>query len=120
MRMLREQALGDQPLGVQFIMRSGASVSHSYVNLPQLRFGLGGGSDGNNHITITPALVPNDVATVTANYPASSYPGRVPDRMITERVRNNVVIFVITGGWDPPSLTYRSASGAILRSSKTR
>jgi hypothetical protein len=97
--------VGGCQLGVVLITKYGRGTSHSYLNLPRIRGYLGSGSDGNNHITITPVVVPNGVASVTAHYPASSYPGHVPHQVITQRVRDNIVIFRITGGWDPPSLT---------------
>lgn len=117
-RIVRDQRLRlRSQAGVQFITRYGAGVAHSYLTIARL-VSYDGGGDGNDHITVTPLVVSGNVATVTANYPASSYPGHVPHRVITERVRNNVVIFVLRGGWDPPSLTYRSATGTILWSTR--
>ncbi len=35
---------------------------------------------------------------------------------VTRAAVNNLVVFVFRGAWDPPTLTYRSASGASLSS----
>ncbi|MGH3495387.1 MAG: hypothetical protein ACRDQ1_19440, partial [Sciscionella sp.] len=79
------------------------------------------GSGGNDHGTVTALLVPNGVATVTAYYPAEHQVGQVPRAMTrTHRVIDNVVIFRLDGGWDPPSITYRSPTGQILWSSPRR
>lgn len=72
------------------------------------------GSEGSNTITITPLVLPDNVATATANYSTEHQVGHVAHQVITKRVRDNIVIFRITGGWDPPSITLRSATGAVL------
>ena len=75
----------------------------------------GGGSGGNNNSTVTSLLVTDRVASITATYPAQSYPGRVPKTIsITKRPVHNIVIFRFTGAWDPPQLTFRSSTGAII------
>lgn len=106
--------------GVQLITHDDQGESHSNLGMSEIRRYFETGSGGNNHITVTPLVVPNSVATVTADYPASSYPGHVPHKVITQEVRDNLVIFVLRGGWDPPSLTYRSAHGAVLWSTPAR
>jgi hypothetical protein len=64
---------------------------------------------------VTALVLPDAVATATAHYPAEHRLGQVPRTLtVTQRVVNNLVIFNLTGAWDPPSLTYRSAAGAIL------
>jgi hypothetical protein len=67
-------------------------------------------------VTVTPLIVPDRVATVTAHYSPQTYPGRVPRPLtVTERAAQNLVIFSLHGAWDPPnSLIYRSATGSIL------
>lgn len=75
----------------------------------------GGGSGGTNTSTVTSLLVTDRVASVTATYPAQSYPGRVPKTVsITKHPVHNIVIFRFTGAWDPPRLTFRSSTGAII------
>jgi hypothetical protein len=100
--------------GVQLIANYGRGEAHRYLAISEIRRHFETGSDGNNHITITPLVVPSDVATVTANYPAENQAGHVAHQVITRHVKGNIVIFRVTGGWDPPSLTYRSATGAVL------
>ncbi len=100
--------------GVQMIANYGRGEAHSYRTISGLRHRFETGSDGANHITITPLVAPSDVATITANYPAESQLGHVAHQVITRHVKGNVVIFRVTGGWDPPSLTYRSATRAVL------
>jgi hypothetical protein len=97
--------VGGCQLGVQFITRYGTGESHGYLDMSEIRNYLESGSDGNNHVTITPVVVPDGVATVTAHYPADNEVGHVRHQVITQHVTDNVVIFRITGGWDPPSLT---------------
>lgn len=76
---------------------------------------VGSGGGGNNTSTTTPLLVPNEVTSVTATYHAQSYPGRVPRTFsVTKHPVRNVVIFHLSGAWDPPQLTFRSRSGAII------
>ena len=75
----------------------------------------GGGGGGTNTSTVTSLLVTDDVASVTATYPAQSYPGRVPKAIsVTKRPVRNVVIFHFIGAWDPPKLTLRSITGAVI------
>ena len=78
------------------------------------------GSGGNDHGTVTMTIVPDNVATVTAHYDPQTHPGVVPHPITTShRVTNNIVIFDLHGAWDPPAwITYRSANGSILWSSK--
>jgi hypothetical protein len=79
------------------------------------------GSGGNNRSTITALIVPDRVATVSAHYTPQTYPGRVPRALtVTQHARDNIVIFNFQGAWDPPTLTMRSAAGAILWSSRRR
>lgn len=96
----------------------GGSQDMAYLTLSDLhRRPFMGASGGTNHITTTALVLPDKVATVTARYGAQTYPGRVPRPVtVTRMVVNNLVIFVFRGAWDPPELTYRSASGALLAS----
>jgi hypothetical protein len=74
------------------------------------------GSDGTDHVTVTPLVVPDSVASVTAHYTAQSRPGRIAHAFDTEqRPSGNVVFFVLRGAWDPPSLTFRFKNGAVQR-----
>jgi hypothetical protein len=74
------------------------------------------GSDGTNHVTVTPLIAPNNVASVTAHYTAQTRPSRIARPFGTEqRPSGNVVFFVLRGAWDPPSLTFRFESGAVQR-----
>jgi hypothetical protein len=80
---------------------------------------FGSGSRGNNQSTTTALLITGPVATVTATYPAQSYPGRVPRTFsVTKRPVRNLVIFHLAGAWDPPRLTFRSSSGAVIGPAK--
>jgi hypothetical protein len=73
------------------------------------------GSGGNDRSTQTTMLVPDDVASVTATYPAARHPGKVKRTFsVTEHPYRNVVIFNLVGAWDPPRLTFRSATGQVL------
>ena len=117
-RKLIEQNKGPRD-GVVIVTAGGGSIGARYLTVSELRAdpwnNAGGG--GSNHITKTALLVPDSVASVTARYPAQSYPGRVPRPVeVTRRVNDNLAIFVFRGAWDPPSLTYRSATGTILSS----
>lgn len=79
------------------------------------------GSVGNDTSTTTALVVPDEVASVTASYPAENQVGRVPHAFaVTKRPIHNVVIFHLTGGWDPPVLAFRSRSGAVWWSSRRR
>ncbi len=76
---------------------------------------VGAGGGGNNGSTTTTLLVPGDVSTVTATCHTQSYPGRVPRTFsISKRPVRNLVIFHLSGAWNPPQLTYRSNTGAVI------
>jgi hypothetical protein len=119
-RQLIKQRRGPTP-GIAVITVGGGSISGQYLTLDELRtdpWRAGGG--GSNHITKTALVLPDSVASVTAHYAAQSYPGRVPRPVtITRRVTDNLAIFVFRGAWDPPALTYSSATGAVLWSTPT-
>jgi len=117
-RKLIEQNKGPRD-GVVLVTAGGGSTGAEYLTVARLRANpwnnAGGG--GSNAITKTALLVPDSVASVTARYAAQSYPGRVPRPVeVTRRVTDNLAIFVFRGAWDPPSLTYRSATGTVLSS----
>jgi hypothetical protein len=101
---------------------SGGGPCSTAASLRELLGASGGpsGSAGNDHGTVTAMIVPDKVATVTARYDAQTRPGVVPHPITTtHRVTNNIVIFDLHGAWDPPaSITYRSANGSVLSSSK--
>jgi hypothetical protein len=83
-------------------------------------FGAGGGG-GSNSSTTTSLLVTDAVASVTATYHAQSYPGRVPRTFsITKRPVRDFVIFHLSGAWDPPQLTFRSRTGAVIARTHNR
>lgn len=91
--------------------------------LAQLRSdsAFGAGGSGSNTSTTTPLLVPDEVASVTATYRAQSYPGRVAKTFsVTKRSVRNFVLFHLTGAWDPPELTFRSRSGAVIGQTRHR
>jgi len=72
----------------------------------------GGGSDSS---TTTHVLVSDEVASVTATYRAQSHPGRVARTFsVTKQPFRNFVIFHLSGAWDPPQLTFRSRTGAVI------
>jgi hypothetical protein len=82
-------------------------------------FGSGGG--GTNSSTTTSLLVTDEVASVTATYHAQSYPGRVPRTFsVTKRPIRDLLIFHLTGAWDPPQLTFRSRTGAVIARTPNR
>jgi hypothetical protein len=120
------RTLARHPAGVCLIHTTGrgtgfgpCATSVSLRHLPGTPFGAG--SDGNDQATVTPLIVPNNIATVTAYYRPQTYPGRVPDPVtVTQHVRNNIAVFDLHGAWDPPSLTYRSANGSVIWSSRRR
>ncbi|MGH2891117.1 MAG: hypothetical protein ACRDNJ_15975 [Solirubrobacteraceae bacterium] len=65
--------------------------------------------------TTTPLLVTDQVGSVTATYRAQSYPGRVHRTFsVTKRPVRNLVMFRLSGAWDPPQLTFRSTTGAVI------
>ncbi len=113
-RLHEQQA--SQPPGVVLVDVGGGSKGEAFRPVDVLRRDpWRGGGDGNDTITKTLLLVPNDAATVTARYAAQSYPGRVAEPVtVTKHVHDNFVMFVLRGAWDPPSLTYRSATGKVL------
>ncbi len=101
----------------------GSGTSTSYLPIALLRDHSWSytRSVGTNRLTETELLVPDTVTTITASYAAQAYPGRVPHAVeLTRRVSDNLAILVFRGAWDPPSLTFRSASGSILAASTRR
>jgi hypothetical protein len=117
-RKLIEQNKGPRD-GVVLVTAGDGGIGASYLTVARLRADPwdDGGGDGSNNITKTALLVPDSVASITARYAAQSYPGLVPHPVeVTRRVTDNLAIFVYRGAWDPPSLTYRSATGTILSS----
>jgi hypothetical protein len=93
----------------------GATTDTENLTVAQLGGLWGRGSQGDNDITQTALVLPNSVATVTARYAAQTHPGRVAKAVtITRRVVDNLAILVFRGAWDPPKLTYHSATGAVL------
>jgi hypothetical protein len=117
-RMIGVAQTGGPP-GVEILTEGAGVGTGRIVTLEQLRAhpynDVGGG--GNNKITETALVVPDNVASVTARYSAQNYPGRVAHPVtVTRAAVNNLVVFVFRGAWDPPTLTYRSASGASLSS----
>ncbi len=82
---------------------------------------LGGGGAGTSSSTVTTRLVTDQVGSVTATYPAQSYPGRVPRTFsVTKRPVRNLVVFHLAGAWDPPQLTFRSRTGAVIAQTRHR
>jgi hypothetical protein len=82
-------------------------------------FDAGGG--GTNSSTTTHVLVSDEVGSVTATYHAQSYPGHVARTFsVTKRPVRNFVIFHLSGAWDPPQLTFRSSTGAVIASTPHR
>jgi hypothetical protein len=82
---------------------------------------IGAGGGGGNNSTTTTLLVTNQVASVTATYPAQTYPGRVPRTFsVTKRPARNLIIFHLSGAWDPPQLTFRSRRGAVIAHTPNR
>lgn len=115
-----ERTIAQHPAGVCLATAgpggSGTGPCVNAVSLRQFTGRLGVANDGNDHATVTALIVPDRVATVTAHYAPQTYPGRVPRPLtVTKRPVQNLVIFALRGAWDPPnSLTYRSATGAVL------
>jgi hypothetical protein len=94
----------------------GASNQQTWM-LAQLKTepAFGSGAGGTNSSTTTSLLVTDEVASVTATYHAQSYPGRVPRTFsVTKRPVRNLLIFHLSGAWDPPQLTFRSRTGAVI------
>jgi hypothetical protein len=121
-RMTRTREAGGLP-GVELITTGDGGTGGQIFTVDELRTDpwVGAGSGGNNNVTQTALVVPDDVATVTASYSTQTYPGRVTRPLtVTRPAVNNLVAFVYHGAWDPPKLTYRSASGAVLWSTPTR
>lgn len=116
----QQRMIAEHPAGVCLATTgpagSGTGPCVNAVSLRQFNASTGDGSYGNDHETVTPRIVQDGVATVTARYSAQTYPGRVPHPLtITQPVVQNLVILTLHGAWDPPSsLTYRSADGSIL------
>jgi hypothetical protein len=116
----QQRMVADHPAGVCLATTgpagSGTGPCVTAVSLRQFNGTTGDGSYGNNHETVTPRIVPDSIATVTARYRAQTYPGRVPRPLtITQPVVQNLVILTLHGAWDPPSsLTYRSANGSVV------
>jgi hypothetical protein len=113
---------GPAPGGIVLMNVGGGSTGASFRTVESLRdmpwMGGGGGSD---NITKTLLLVPNSVESVTARYGQQTYPGRVRTPVtVTKRAVGNLVVFVFRGAWDPPALTYRSASGNVVWSTPRR
>jgi hypothetical protein len=82
---------------------------------------FGAGSGGNNSSTTTSLLVIDEVASITATYHAQSHPGRVPRTFsVTKQPFRNFVIFHLSGAWDPPQLTFRSRTGAVIARTHNR
>ncbi len=105
--------------GVVLVTAGGGSIGFENLTVARLRADPwdDGGGGGSNSITKTALLVPDSVASVTAHYAPQTYPGRVPHPVeVTHHVTDNLAIFVFRGAWDPPSLTYRSATGTVLSS----
>jgi hypothetical protein len=116
-------AQNEDPAGVEFHWSDGTNDGGSTKwFITRIRSYHNGGDFGGGQpqFTLTPLLLPNNVASVTADYPAVNQDGHVAHHVVTQQVKNNFVIFRIRGGWDPPSLTYRAANGAILWTSPVR
>lgn len=117
-RDLIKRRKGPNP-GIVLVTTGGGSTGARYLTFDELRtdpWNDAGGGGGNN-ITKTALIVPDSVASVTARYAEQTYPGRVPHPVVvTRRVADNLAVFVFRGAWDPPSLTYRTATGAVLSS----
>jgi hypothetical protein len=116
-------AQGPQPPGVVLITRGDGGAGTSELPVTSLRQQPYGeaGSSGSDTVTQTVLLLPNDVATVTARYPEQTRPGRVAKPItVTRTVRNNLVLLIFRGAWDPPSLTYRSRTGKVLWTNRRR
>jgi hypothetical protein len=122
-RLQAQRTVASHPAGICLIHAgaggTGVGPCTNAISLQQSAPSHGFGSDGNDHATVTALIVPDPVATVTARYGAQTYPGRVPHPLtVTQRARQNVVIFYLRGAWDPPSsLTYRSTDGTVVWSS---
>lgn len=116
----QERMIAQHPAGVCLATAgpggSGTGPCINAISLRQSQDQIGSGSYGNDHETVTPLILPDRVASVTAHYNPQTYPGRVPRPLtITQRAVQNLVIFALRGAWDPPnSLTYRSANGSVL------
>jgi hypothetical protein len=103
------------PTGMcQITIGAGArSLGCTQIQLLPLLY-LDAGSEGISQNTNTILLVPNKVATVTARYSAQNAPRAHAAVTITKPVVDNFVVFHFTGAWDPPTLSYRLASGALI------
>jgi hypothetical protein len=112
--------------GVAVITVGGGGRGGRYIQawrLAELNANPAGGSGGGgtNNSTKPTLLVTREVGSVTATYPAQSYPGRVPRTFsVTTRPVRNLVIFHLIGAWDPPQLTFRSRTGAVIARTHNR
>lgn len=114
----KERSLAHAPAGVCLINAIDGTPGDCRSTAQLRKHPWTAGSSGSNDLTVTALIVPDQAATVTAHYPAGHRGGRVTHQFTISRPNiDNVVIFRLIGGWDPPSLTYRSASGAVLWSS---
>ena len=119
LRWERQQISIDEaggPPGVELVTEGFGGYGRNYT-VDELRTDpyASGGGGGNDTVTETALVVPNNVASVTARYSPQKAPGRVAHPVaVPRRAVNNLVIFVYRGAWDPPALTYRSSSGAPL------
>jgi hypothetical protein len=102
--------------GVQLIIEYAGDEIHDYISLQELRDHVAPKSIQAG-LTLTPLVVPDQVASVTAKYPAR---GSAPPQVLTEPAKNNIVMFLANHGGNPSSLTYRSATGAVLWSTRPR
>jgi hypothetical protein len=122
---LQTQRASSQPVGVCLLYMSPGLSGQGCRSIATMRLRPTDvtGSGGNNHQTVTALVVPNAIASVTAHYSAEDQIGTVAEPSVTKRPDHNVVIFRLVGGWDPPTLTFKSANGKVLQthlsSSKT-
>lgn len=108
------------PPGVALLTDGGGDYGRNYTVGELRRRPYGGGSGGNDSVTETALVVPNQVASVTARYSPQKGPGRVALPVaVTRPAVNNVVIFVFRGAWDTPALTFRSSSGSVLSTERS-
>jgi hypothetical protein len=112
--------------GVAVITSGQGSSGGSFIQVRRLAElnadpAIASGGGGTNTSTTTTLLVTREVASVTATYPAQSYPGRVSRTFsVTRRPVRNLVIFHLSGAWDPPQLTFRSSTGTVIYRSHHR
>jgi hypothetical protein len=91
-------------------------TAYSLRRLPGTPTGGFGSGGGASEPTVTPLIVPNNVATISATYQRPSRSGAASSyRYSTTHPADNVAILTSTGDWGSPTkLTYRSADGSIL------